>query len=317
LIDTFVLDPTALEALPDHVLAPFGGARPPAPDWYEALRRERPETLRTEVDGAGIEVLAWGEVGRPGILLVHGNRAHAHWWGPVAPLLGRDFRVASLSLSGMGGSDWRERYTSADHAAELFAAIAVARLDAAGPPIVTAHSFGAIPAAAAAKRRGEALGGVVFVDSFIVPPGLRQKGRLPERTARDYPDLATALARFRLTPSQPTVAPYILDDVARAGVVQGDDGRWRWRFDPQLMRKIEMEEPWDVVQHPPCRIGFVYGERSPLATPAIVAAQRAGAPAGTPSIGIPEASHHIMFDQPSALVAVLRSFAANWFAAVG
>jgi pimeloyl-ACP methyl ester carboxylesterase len=254
-----------------------------------------------------------GDTGRPGILLVHGNRAHARWWGPVAPLLGRDYRVASLSLSGMGGSDWRTGYTSAQHAAELFATIEVAGLAVAGRPMIAAHSFGAVPAAAAARRHGETLAGVAFVDSFMVPQAMRPQGRMPERSMREYPDLATALSRFRLSPSQPSHAPYILDDLARAGIMQGEDGRSRWRFDPQFMAKLEMEEPWGVVNDPPCPIGFIYGERSPLATPAIVAAQRASAPAGTPSIGIPEAWHHVMLDQPIALVVALRSLAALWF----
>lgn len=310
-----MLDPTVLDAQPDYVLAPFAGGRPPAPGWYAALRAEPVETLRVAVDGAGIEVLAWGERGKPGILLVHGNRAHAGWWGPVAPLLARDYRVASLSLSGMGGSDWRERYTSAQHAAELFAAIEVAGLSESGTrPVVAAHSFGGIPAATAARLRGSELGGVAFVDSFVVPPAMRPKGRMPERASRDYPDLATALARFRLSPSQPNDAPYILDDVARAGLIE-DEGRWRWRFDPLLVRKLEMADPWSVVAAPPCPIGFVYGERSALATAPIIAAQRAGAPPGTPSIGIPEAWHHVMFDQPFALVVALRSLAACWLAA--
>ena len=310
-----MLDPTALDAAPDHLLAPYAGDRPPAPGWYEMLRGEQPEESRVTVDGAGIEVLAWGERGRPGILLVHGNRAHARWWGPVAPLLARDYRVASLSLSGTGGSEWREHYTSAQHAAELFAAIDAAGLAVGGRrPMVAAHSFGGIPAATAARLRGAELAGVAFVDSFIVPPAMRPNGPMPERASRHYPDLATALSRFRLSPSQPNDAPYILDDVARAGLVE-EGGVWRWRFDPDLMQKLDMAEPWDLLAAPPCPIGFVYGERSALATPPIIAAQRAGAPPGTPSIGIPEAWHHVMFDQPLALVATLRALAACWFAA--
>jgi pimeloyl-ACP methyl ester carboxylesterase len=278
------LDALALEAAPDHMLARFAGARPPAPRWYEALRSDLPQEHRVTVAGAAIEVLTWGELGRPGILLVHGNRAHARWWGPVAPLLARDYRVASLSLSGMGGSDWR---------------------------------FGGISAAKAVRLRGHELAGVAFVDSFIVPPSMRATGRLPKPRGRHYPDLASALARFRLSPSQPNDASYILDDVARAGLIEDEDGRWRWRFDPAFMQKLvlqnlDMDEAWDMVTDPPCPVGFVFGERSALATPKIVAAQRARARAGTPSIGIPEAWHHVMFDQPFALVTVLRSLAACW-----
>jgi pimeloyl-ACP methyl ester carboxylesterase len=167
------------------------------------------------------------------------------------------------------------------------------------------------------RLRGHELAGVAFVDSFIVPPSMRATGRLPKPRGRHYPDLASALARFRLSPSQPNDASYILDDVARAGLIEDEDGRWRWRFDPAFMQKLDlqnldMDEAWDMVTDPPCPVGFVFGERSALATPKIVAAQRARARAGTPSIGIPEAWHHVMFDQPFALVTVLRSLAACW-----
>ena len=45
---------------------------------------------------------------RPGLLLVHGNAAHAYWWSFIAPLLARDYNVAAMDLSGMGDSGWRE-----------------------------------------------------------------------------------------------------------------------------------------------------------------------------------------------------------------
>ena len=32
-----------------------------------------------------LEVLTWGEVGKPGLLFVHGNSAHADWWSFIAP----------------------------------------------------------------------------------------------------------------------------------------------------------------------------------------------------------------------------------------
>ena len=75
-----------LDKLPvERPLATLNGERPDAPDWYRALELEPPETFRPVVEGAAIEVLAWGEKGRPGLLLAHGNAAHARWWGPVAP----------------------------------------------------------------------------------------------------------------------------------------------------------------------------------------------------------------------------------------
>lgn len=309
-----LLDPTALDRRPDYPLAAFAGAPPPAPDWYGALMRQPPEEHRVTVEGAGIEVLAWGERGRPGILLVHGNWAHARWWGPVAPLLAKDYRVAALSLSGMGGSDWRDHYAHATRNAELAAAIEIAGLrDGGRAPIVVGHSLGGAIVASAMAALGQGWGGAVVLDSFIVPPELQPGGRPMTIGVRHYPDIASALARFRLSPAQPTSAPYILDDVARAGLVEAQ-GVWRWRFDPTAMGRTKIGDAWSGVTTPSCPLAFCYGENSALATPAIVAVQRAGAPPGTPSIGIPQAWHHLMFDQPFALVATLRALAACWWA---
>ncbi|MBU2135353.1 MAG: hypothetical protein KKA45_04045, partial [Alphaproteobacteria bacterium] len=91
-------------------LAPFKGEKPPAPAWFEAVIAKEPQRSFVTSLGTQIEVLTWGEVGKPGLLLVHGNSAHADWWSFIAPYLAEDYRVASMSLAGMGASDWRETY---------------------------------------------------------------------------------------------------------------------------------------------------------------------------------------------------------------
>ncbi len=82
-------------------------APPPAPAWFVRNLEERPAQSYVRVAAADIEMLCWGERGRPGVLLIHGSRAHANWWSPIAPFLARRWRVAAFSLSGMGGSGWR------------------------------------------------------------------------------------------------------------------------------------------------------------------------------------------------------------------
>src|SRR6516164_9545777 len=91
-------------------LAPFKGEKPPAPAWFEKALADAPERSLVRVEGANIELLTWGEVGKPGLIFVHGNSAHADWWSFIAPFLAGDYRVAAISFSGMGDSDWRETY---------------------------------------------------------------------------------------------------------------------------------------------------------------------------------------------------------------
>ena len=48
-----------------------------------------PAAIPVAVDGCGIHVALWGEEGDPGVVLVHGGAAHAHWWSFIAPQLAR------------------------------------------------------------------------------------------------------------------------------------------------------------------------------------------------------------------------------------
>ncbi len=292
-------------------LAHLAGAQPPAPAWFEAALAEQPEQARLPVEGAAIEALAWGERGRPGLLLLHGGMAHARWWAHIAPLLARTHRVAALSWSGMGGSDWRPAYAIDLYVREALALAEWAGLFEAGPPVVAAHSFGGAVGARLAQLHGQRLAGVAILDSGAAPPSLNAFARRALPGGRAYPSLEAALARFRLAPEQPVANLYIADMIARHSLHLAD-GAWRWRFDPGFFTRIERWDSWPALAAPACPLAFVHGEHSLIATPAVVARQRAHAPAGTPFIEIPDAHHHLMIDQPLALVAVLRALCAMW-----
>ena len=91
-------------------LAAFHGMKPPAPAWFVQAIAQEPERTFVEVEGAKVEALAWGERGRPGLMFLHGGAAHADWWSFIAPFFAGDHRVVASTFTGMGRSDWRERY---------------------------------------------------------------------------------------------------------------------------------------------------------------------------------------------------------------
>ena len=299
-----------------YLLAPYGGARVPGPAWFEAAIAAPRETGRIAVAGAGIDYRCWGARGRQGVLLVHGSNAHAGWWDHIGPLLGADFRVAALSLSGMGGSDWRARYSDALHAEEMRAVAEAAGLFEGGTPFIVAHSFGGLGLAALATGADAArLAGAVFLDSGVML-GRGGKGeRPPAFPRRFYPSEREALARFRPMPSQPGCEPWIADHIGRGSLVRSAEG-WTWAFDPDLWTKVRL----DAATAPPppaCRVAFVWGEESAILTPERVGHQRDWAPPGTPFVAIPGSGHHLMLDQPLALVAALRALLAAWGPAHG
>jgi pimeloyl-ACP methyl ester carboxylesterase len=290
----------------------FEGRRPPAPDWFRAALTEAPCRDSFDAGGADIELLTWGERGKPGLLFLHGNAAHADWWSFTAPFFARTHRCAAISWSGMGGSGWRSSYSVAQFSVELLGAIDAAGLAAAGPPVVIAHSFGGLPLVYTAAHAPERLGGGIMVDSFVPPPERKRPswlvtGRAPSR----YPTLAAALARYRFAPPQSSEHLYAVDHLARGSLheVAADasgPGGWTWRFDPTLWASLDRTAADSLVSEARVPIGLIHGAQSALVGDDHVTRLAERLPDCRFVAAVPEAHHHIMVDQPLALVAALR-----------
>lgn len=306
-------------------LAPFAGERPPAPAWFEKAIAHRPERAFVDVDGAAIETLTWGPLGAPGLLLLHGNGAHADWWSFIAPFFAEDRRVTALSWSGMGRSSWRDRYSI-----DIFVEEALKGAEAAGlfagadKPIVVAHSFGGSVATSLAAAHGSQFKATVILDSGARPPAKQWRGP-PQRTHpnRVYATLAEALARFRLMPPQGCPNAFIVDYIAREGLhpapldVSAPDGPqgWTWRFDPFIWSKMDFSKAWESgeeLARAQCRLAFVWGAQSNLMTSDVIEYSRSHAAFGSPFVEIPEAEHHVLLDQPLALISALRGLFSSW-----
>lgn len=300
-------------------LARFHGDRPPAPTWFERAVAAEPERSFVEVDGVAIELLVWGERGRQGLLFIHGGGAHADWWSFLAPFFATSFRVAAISISGMGRSGWRERYSLDQFADEAAAGARAAGLFDADPaPVVIAHSFGSRPALVLAARPGSGFGGAIILDAAISAAESHEEPPSPPRPTRIYPSFDAAVGRFRLEPPQRCANAFLLDHIARhslrpATLESGEEG-WTWRFDPFLWRRLQpgvrmqAEAALKTIRVP---VALIYGEQSRVVQTANLAYTRSIAPANMPVIAIPEAGHHLFLDQPIAVVAALRAVLAG------
>ncbi|HLL26597.1 MAG TPA: alpha/beta hydrolase [Xanthobacteraceae bacterium] len=304
-------------------LAAFGGKEPPAPLWFNRAIEEKPERSFVEVAGAKIETLAWGERGKPGILFMHGNGAHADWWSFIAPFFSAHWRVAALSWSGMGGSDWRKHYTLENFVNEaLTVAETTGLFAAAEKPVFVGHSFGGVPTIAAGMMHGERLRAAIIVDTPLWSPEERKarrerrkaKGGEP-RPNRIYPGFNAALARFRLAPIQGCENVFIADFIARHSLkeVDGAGGKgWTWKFDPFMWHQFELPDLALELAAIKCPVALMWGSHSKLMSGKLLDYALKMAPAGTPKIEIPDAEHHVMIDQPLAFVAALRGLLAGW-----
>jgi pimeloyl-ACP methyl ester carboxylesterase len=287
-------------------LAHLGGDAPDAPDWFKQALALQPERGYVEAAGARIETLCWGDSGRPGLLLCHGNAANADLWRFVAPFFAARRRVVALSWSGMGRSSWRADYSVATFAEEAMTVAAhFGMFEPQAKPMFVGHSAGGGPVLYAAHHWGHRLGGAVLVDSRVLPPeeaALHQTGR----THPVYATLPQALAHYRFVPDQPCENLFIADMLARASLAQIGGG-WTWRFDPVLWRNFRIGSIWPLLGSMKCPVAIMCGEKSSLMAGDVLPRMLREMSPQTTCLMIPEAHHHVMIDQPLAFIVGLRS----------
>lgn len=286
------------------------------PGWFLRALDAPMEDRHVEVAGVPIHYLYWAEPDaedRPGLVFVHGNGAHAHWWAFLAPFFLEHYRVAALDLSGAGDSGHRERYTPEQFAAEVAAVI-----DDAGfgsDTVVVGHSFGGYVTLKTGVLFRDRLAGVVLVDSAVRPPDFkweRDPRRSPIKPKRVYETFEEALGRFRLMPPQDCKNHYLMDYIGRHSLKSTDAG-WTWKFDDGLFRKFEFgENMHEELARLSCRVGVLYGDNSYLFTQEIADFMFRVLDESVPFVAIPDAQHHVFLDQPLAFVSALRTLLAEW-----
>ena len=300
---------------PIFPLAAANGAVPPAPAWFSKALELKPERTTYSVDGLQIELLTWGEIGKPGLLFGHGYAGHADWWSFVAPLFAQDYRCAAISLSGMGRSQRRpeSRYSTVAWARELAAAVDAGALDRSGhKPVLVGQSMAGLVGARAATI-SDPFSALIAIDTAF---NLRQDKELKEAAIiqghrdRIFPSFAEALARYRLSPDQDCANLYVLDYLARLSLREREGGL-SWRLDPHMVTEFQQFWHKDELRVLPCPAAYIYGERSSLVSHRIAELREAFAPS-TPFIGIPDADHNILADQPIALITAIRAVLERW-----
>lgn len=298
---------------PPAPLKEFGGAKPPAPVWFDKALATPFERGLSTVEGASIHWKAWGERGKPGLILVHGGVAHKDWWDGIAPFLCETRRVVALDLSGMGDSDHREAYSMDFYAREVMTAGRDGGAFDGGSPFVAGHSFGGFVTLSTAMEFGEQLRGIAIIDSPVRPASEQRNSSPPSRGGKAYASFEEALIRFRLLPEQGCENAFLLDHIARQSLKpvtrpDGSDG-WTWKFDPHLWQKLTYarKAPAEVAASLKTRIAIFRGGDSILVNEEIWSFMAETFGPETAMISIPHAQHHVILDQPIAMAAALET----------
>jgi pimeloyl-ACP methyl ester carboxylesterase len=269
--------------------------------WFEQAIAVAPDAMMVECDGKRLETFIWGNPGAPGLLLLHGNMANAHWWRFIAPGVADRHRVVAFSFSGMGGSSHQPPYTLERYAAEAIAVAAATGLARGGPFSVAGHSAGGGVAAVLAASHGRELRRAIMIDSLIAPEGPYRDP--PNQPSRIYDSREAAVSAYRLVPPQPERNRFIIDWLACHSLAPVEGG-WRWSFDPLLRGRFAARPAWNRLADAKCPLLFINGARSRLLTSERIAALREVVPQAN-FLTVPDAHHHVLIDQPLALAALL------------
>jgi len=283
------------------------------PAWVgEALQTAASETT-VQHEGVALRYRAWGEPGKPGLVLIHGAMAHANWWDFIAPRLADRFHVVAPHLSGMGESGHRDAYSTALFSDEVIAVMQHAGLGA--DTVVVGHSLGGAVALTLGVRHAGRVRGIVMLDSAVFPPDQPSPfdpAKAPYRPKTICPDYASAVARFFPLPQQPCQHPYLLQYVAHHSVAPMHGG-WSWKFDDALFKKLQMPESWRELEALQTPLAVIYGECSAVFTAPVKSyVQGVMQRRGWPMLAIPGAHHHLMLDSPRALCSALDGLLVGW-----
>jgi pimeloyl-ACP methyl ester carboxylesterase len=293
--------------------APVGPRRPAyvdPPDWLLRAVAAPTTSHFADCDGTRLHYRCWNarETAKPVLLFAHGYKGHSHWWDFVAPWFVDDFRVVAMDFAGMGRSGHRPVYT-----AESFTEDLICLLESAvGPATVVGHSYGGLCTLRACAERPELIRHAIILDTRVRFADL--DGVVTEHTAgssgRIYADYDSIRARYRVIPDQPLPIHDTFEHVAFHSIAPCENG-WRWRFDPALPFAPSEPDGGALLDRIDLPVDYVYGEQSAVVAPgrAHRIASRLRRCRG--AIGIPQGHHHLMLDQPIAVIAVLRALLAE------
>ena len=206
-----------------------------------------------------LHYLDWGNADAPPLLLLHGNRDHAHSWDWTARRFQDRYHVVAPDFRGHGDSQWTlgSLYAPAEY---VYDVAQLVHQQSLAPVQIVAHSLGGLVALRYAGTYPEQVERLVVVDG-TGDIAMRAMGRPAAsdrmrewvesqrarsgRQLRRYPTLEDAYQR--LHDANPHLSPEQARHLTIHGANQNEDGTYSWKFDPYTSGGFELDLPPDDV----------------------------------------------------------------------
>ena len=277
------------------------------PEWFKKAIKNKPLSRFVKVKGADIHYLVWGDISKPGLFLIHGYSAHAHWWDFIAPNFIDNYCVVAIDLSGMGDSEHRDSYSQSLYSLEIKSVCEEMGWNSAN---FLAHSMGGPISIKAASLYPDLFERLFLLDAVVVvPPDKARSFSSRNSMVRNnfiYEDFNAAVDSFRLIPPQPCKNEFLLKHIAEHSFKNTDEG-WLLKSDASIMRSYEYEDLTEIFMDLKCPTYLVYGLMSQILSQEILEyTTYVGNLPAERVVGIAGAMHHIFIDEPLVFVKEIK-----------
>ena len=277
------------------------------PEWFKKAIKNKPLSRFIKVKGVDIHYLVWGDISKPGLFLIHGYSAHAHWWDFIAPNFIDNYCVVAIDLSGMGDSEHRDSYSQSLYSLEIKSVCEEMGWNSAN---FLAHSMGGPISIKAASLYPDLFERLFLLDAVVVvPPDKARSFSSRNSMVRNnfiYEDFNAAVDSFRLIPPQPCKNEFLLKHIAEHSFKNTDEG-WLLKSDASIMRSYEYEDLTEIFMDLKCPTYLVYGLMSQILSQEILEYTiYVGNLPAERVVVIAGAMHHIFIDEPLVFVEEIK-----------
>ena len=250
------------------------------------------------VNGLRFHYVDWPNDQGPALVALHGISSQARMWDGLAAAIGDRWRLVAPDLRGHGQSEWAADYSPlrmAEDVAQLVTHLGPSKFNLIG------HSMGGRVAMLYAGMHPDAIERLVISD--IGPDRSGAPPALPRR--REFATIDEARDEVkRLRGTAPTT------DALRHNLRQREDGRWVWRYDPELLTKrspVDRDRFWSALRNMPAPVLVLRGANSTVLSRSSAETMVAAIPHGS-LVEIAGTGHGLWMERPREFAEAVRLF---------
>jgi len=271
-----------------------------------SILTNHPEDKFIQIDGLRLHYLEWGKANQTTMLLLPGIGDDAHVWDHFAVHVADRFRIIALDQRGHGGSDWAlpPAYSCGDYVADVGNLVNALRLE---DVILMGHSMGALHATRYAALRPEKAAALIHADIEPCPPAWNKKYllNLYENLPPAYESINEYVQEARK--NSPYAEEEMLHRIASFALEEGTDGKWRPRFDREVLFHFDCYDLRPCLREIRCPSLIIRGEESRVMGHEIAREMSEIIPKGR-FVEIPKATHPVHTDNPEEFLRVVEEF---------